>query len=169
MATLLKPGDTHSDDIQWIIDVRTPDEFVREHIPGTTNIPLDVISSQAEPLKTRERIILSCRSGARAAEAASRLEAVGVHSIQLLEGGINGWKAAGRETVSQKKGFSIMQQVQIIVGLMVLTGALYPPLWFLALIAGCGMLIAGLTNTCMMAVFLSKMPWNRNSSPTCSI
>jgi hypothetical protein len=63
-----------------------------------------------------------------------------------------------------------MQQVQMIVGVMVLTGILYPPLWFLGLIAGTGMLVAGLTNTCMMARILGNMPWNKGvKTESCSI
>lgn len=62
-----------------------------------------------------------------------------------------------------------MQQVQITVGLMVLIGSFYKPLWFIAPIAGLGLLIAGLTNTCMLALLLAKMPWNQGKNTTCSI
>ncbi len=158
----------------FIVDVRTPDEFAREHIPGSVNIPLPLLSASVEQLKTLPEIILSCRSGNRASQAYQQLQAMGFQNLCLLEGGLQGWKAARREIVSLKKGYSVMQQVQIIVGIMVLTGTLYKPLWFLALIAGVGMLIAGLTNTCMMAVLLGRLPWNRlgmgSKSPTnCSL
>jgi hypothetical protein len=91
---------------------------------------------------------------------------LGLPNLQLLEGGLIGWKEAKRETVSLKKGLTILQQVQIIVGVMVLTGTFYHPLWLLAPIAGAGMLIAGLTNTCMMAVVLGKLPWNKLPTST---
>ncbi len=144
-----------------IVDVRSPDEFAQEHIPGSVNIPLQALSASAEQLKALPEIIVSCRSGNRASQACQQLQALGFQNLQLLDGGLQGWKAAQRETRVFKKGYSIMQQVQIIVGVMVLTGVLFKPLWFLALIAGAGMLVAGLTNTCMMAVILGKMPWNR--------
>ena len=117
-----------------------------------------------------ESIIVSCRSGMRANQACLQLEQLHLNNLQLLEGGLNGWKSSGRETVSLKKGFSIMQQVQMIVGIMVLTGILYPAFWFLGLISGTGMLVAGLTNTCMMARILGHMPWNKCvKTESCSI
>ncbi|WP_303674657.1 rhodanese-like domain-containing protein [Vampirovibrio chlorellavorus] len=159
---------------EFIIDVRSPDEFAQEHIPGSVNIPLPLLSASVDQLKSLPELILSCRSGNRANQAYQQLQAMGFHNVRLLEDGLQGWKAARRETVSFKKGYSIMQQVQIIVGIMVLTGTLYKPLWFLALMAGAGMLMAGLTNTCLMAVLLAKLPWNRigrdSKSPTnCSL
>jgi rhodanese-related sulfurtransferase len=150
--------------IGLIVDVRTPDEFAQEHIPGSVNIPLPTLSASAERLAGQPEIILSCRSGNRASQAYQQLQTLGLQNVRLLEGGLQGWKAARRETLSLRKGYSIMQQVQIIVGILVLTGTLYQPLWFLALIAGTGMLIAGLTNTCMMAQILGKMPWNQLGS-----
>lgn len=154
-----------------IIDVRTRDEFMREHIPNSINIPLDELSIHLEELRNKPSLILSCRSGNRAEHAKATLETAGINNIQLLEGGIIGWKAHQKETVSLKSGISIMRQVQIIVGVMVLTGYFFPPLWFLAPIAGLGMLIAGLTDTCMMAVILGKLPWNKSTDhvKNCSI
>lgn len=143
-----------------LVDVRNPDEFLQEHIPGSQNIPLDRIGTQIGQLKNQP-VILTCRTGRRAAEAKVFLEAQGCREISLLAGGLQGWKSSGKPTRSLKKGYSIMQQVQIAVGCMILTGSFYEPLWFLAPLAGFGLLIAGLTNTCMMASVLSKMPWNR--------
>lgn len=151
---------------QWIVDVRTADECQYEAIPGAINIPLDRVEqlndTDRHMLSQLPQIILSCRSGARAARAAQMLQQQSFENIKLLEGGIQGWKQAGRPVLTQKKGFSVMQQVQIIVGLMVLSGVFIPEVWFLAPIAGAGMLFAGLSNTCMMAVVLSKMPWNQS-------
>jgi rhodanese-related sulfurtransferase len=156
------------DDQAWIVDVRTPDEFAQEHIPGSTNIPLDSLPAAVARLQSQPKVILSCRSGNRAAIACQQLEQLNLSDLSLLEGGLMGWKAANRPTVSLKKGFSVMQQVQIIVGLMVLTGTFVESLWLLAPIAGAGMLVAGLTNTCMMASLLSKMPWNKLPPPAVS-
>ncbi|MGE0200172.1 MAG: rhodanese-like domain-containing protein [Candidatus Melainabacteria bacterium] len=160
-------------DIPTIVDVRTRDEFLQEHIPGSVNIPLDEITGQLAQLRAMPKAIISCRSGNRAGQACQQLEQLGLTNLQLLDGGILAWKGAGRPTLSLRKGYSIMQQVQIIVGLMVLTGLFVPGFWPLALLAGMGMLVAGLTNTCMMAVLLAKMPWNQSAAAsagaTCSL
>ncbi len=148
-----------------ILDVRSRDEFAREHIPGSLNIPLDeLLSRKDELLENHGRIVVSCRSGNRAKNAYQTLEQHGFKNLTLLEGGLQNWKRSNQPTNSFKSGISIMRQVQIIVGVMVLTGLSIPAVWYLALIAGVGMLIAGLTDTCMMAVMLQKMPWNKTEA-----
>jgi rhodanese-related sulfurtransferase len=158
---IIPPNQVPEEDIPYIVDVRSHDEYLQEHIPGSQNIPLNALHADIETLRQKEKLIISCRSGNRAAQACDQLQQMNLQNLSLLEGGLEGWKKANRQTLSLKKGFTIMQQVQMIVGVMVLTGVLYEPLWFLAPLAGGGMLLAGLTNTCMMAVLLSKMPWNK--------
>lgn len=147
-------------DTGQIVDVRSPDEFMLEHIEGSRNIPLEELLLKATELE-KQTIILSCRTGRRAKEAQALLEAQGCRHIDLLEGGLHGWKAAGKPTRSLKKGVSIMRQVQIVAGSLILIGSFVKSLWFLAPLAGFGLLVAGLTNTCLMASILSKMSWNR--------
>lgn len=167
---LVKPTDIAEKDREWIIDVRTPDEFEREHIPGSVNIPLPALVAAIPELKKQPRLILSCRSGNRAREAYEQLESKGCENLSCLEGGLAGWKQANLSTRSLKGGISVMRQVQIIVGSMVLVGYFRPDLSILVLIAGLGMLVAGLTDTCMMATVLGKMPWNRVSdSRACTV
>jgi len=166
MTLIIQAKAISTDEIPLIVDVRTQEEYLQEHIPGSQNIPLDQLSGAVAQLRSQAKVIVSCRSGNRAGQACSQLEQLGLPNLQLLEGGLIGWKEAKRETVSLKKGLTILQQVQIIVGVMVLTGTFYQPLWLLAPIAGAGMLIAGLTNTCMMAVVLGKLPWNKVPTST---
>ena len=62
-----------------IIDVRTPAEYKAGHIPGSKNIPLDVIGSKAGELKKAGKpVITVCRSGNRSGIAKSKLGAAGV-------------------------------------------------------------------------------------------
>jgi hypothetical protein len=63
----------------------------------------------------------------------------------------------------------LMRQVQITVGFLSAAGAalaLTVNLRFalIPLIIGCGLLFAGLTGFCGLAVLLAKMPWNKTSS-----
>lgn len=60
---------------------------------------------------------------------------------------------------------TVMQQVQMVVGSMVLAGTLISWLatpWGLVLtgIGGAGLLQAGITGICPMESILKKMPWN---------
>jgi rhodanese-related sulfurtransferase len=158
--------------IQHIIDVRTAGEYARESIAGTRNMPLALLHQSAQSLPKDAPIILSCRTGRRAAEAYQLLSQLGFGHLQILEGGLEAWKRAGRPIVTQGHRFSIMQQVQMIAGILILLGSLYKPLWFIAPVVGLGLLAAGITNTCLMATLLSKMPWNRmpgNSANHCSL
>ncbi|HEY9685520.1 MAG TPA: rhodanese-like domain-containing protein [Coleofasciculaceae cyanobacterium] len=160
MMSILDPNTISAEEFSKIIDVREPDEFLQEHIPGSRNIPLGQITQAAAQLRGQS-VILSCRSGRRAEQAKSILEAQGCRNLLLLAGGLSGWKGAKKPTTSLKKGYSIMQQVQMVAGTMILLGSFVKTLWFLAPLAGLGLLTAGLTNTCMMATLLSRMPWNR--------
>ena len=65
-----------------------------------------------------------------------------------------------------KAPISIMRQVQITAGSLVLLGLVLAVLinpWFAALSAfvGAGLTQAGITGTCAMASLLKHMPWNR--------
>jgi hypothetical protein len=60
----------------------------------------------------------------------------------------------------------LMRQVQITVGFVSAMGAALALIinpWFavIPLLAGCGLLFAGLTGFCGLALLLAKMPWNR--------
>ena len=65
-----------------IVDVRTPGEFKQGHAKGAVNIPLGNLAQKTAQLqKENQPIILCCRSGARAGNAASILQGVGIQSI----------------------------------------------------------------------------------------
>jgi rhodanese-related sulfurtransferase len=59
-----------------------------------------------------------------------------------------------------------MRQVQIVAGSLVLTGTLLgvfvaPGFLFLSGFVGAGLMFAGISNTCMMAELLGKLPYNQ--------
>ena len=65
-----------------IIDVGTPDEYAKGHVPGALNIPLDEIPKRAQELKEMPRpIIAYCRSGNRSHAAISLLKQQGVEEV----------------------------------------------------------------------------------------
>lgn len=146
-----------------LIDIRGPDEHARERIEAAQCMPLDRLT--AIPGDTP--LIFHCRSGQRTNLNSARLAEVNSGPTYLLEGGIEGWKAAGLPTLTDaKQPLELMRQVQIGGGAMVLTsvvlGWLVSPL-FLLLGAGVGvgMLHAGITGSCAMTALLAPMPWNR--------
>ncbi|MDX1278517.1 rhodanese-like domain-containing protein [Oceanihabitans sediminis] len=70
-----------------IIDVRTKGEYDQGAIPGSKNIPLQVINSKINEIKKLNKpVITCCASGMRSGSAATILKAQG---IEAMNGG--GW------------------------------------------------------------------------------
>ena len=55
-----------------VLDVRTPGEFDTAHIAGAYNVPLDLLREHRDEIVKHldEDVVLVCRSGQRAAQAA---------------------------------------------------------------------------------------------------
>lgn len=150
-----------------LIDVREPDEYIREHIPQAHLVPLSGFFPDDFPNDRGKVAIFHCRSGARTEAAASQILATGFNEVYQLKGGLKAWRCAGLPVNENRKApISIMRQVQITAGGLVVLGALLAVLvsgWFLALSAfvGAGLMFAGISGLCPMANVLSRMPWNR--------
>jgi len=73
---------------QFLLDVRTPEEFMQESIPNSINIPMNEISGKLKELaKIKQEILIICRSGARAHAVKNFLEQNNISS-KVLEGGL---------------------------------------------------------------------------------
>jgi rhodanese-related sulfurtransferase len=76
-----------------LVDVRTPEEYASEHIPGSILIPYDTIASRS-PVKEKDAlVILYCRSGNRSGIAKRTLLSLGFSNVEDF-GGIGRWKGA---------------------------------------------------------------------------
>ena len=65
-----------------ILDVRTPAEYVADHVHGAINIPLDQINNGAIKLKnSQKKIIAYCQSGRRSGIAVDRLKMLGLDAF----------------------------------------------------------------------------------------
>lgn len=151
-----------------LVDVREPVEFVGERIQGAVNVPLSRFAADQLPdLPRGKMLVLQCQSGNRSGQAAQRLLQAGYGSVTHLQGGLNAWKAAGLPVYKgQNVPISIMRQVQITAGSLVVLGtvlgAFVSPAWLiLSGFVGSGLVFAGVTNTCGMAMLLARMPWNQ--------
>ncbi|NJL98994.1 MAG: rhodanese-like domain-containing protein [Synechococcaceae cyanobacterium RM1_1_27] len=151
-----------------LVDVREPSDYKGERIAGSVNVPLSRFqASQLPAVAADQLLVLSCQSGNRSGHAAKKLLDVGYDSVTHLAGGINSWKAEGYRVQTASGGpLPMMRQVQITAGsLMVvgtLLGAFVSPWWLLLSgFVGSGLVFAGLTGTCALAMVLAKMPWNQ--------
>lgn len=148
-----------------VIDVRTPGEYEEVHIEGTQNIPLNELNGFCEQnIPMKGDVILVCKTGSRAKAAAKKLTNRG-WSAMVLTDGIDNWINSGRGVVYGKKSMSLERQVRIAAGMLIFASTMLAHLNFyfiyLAMFAGAGLIFAGVTNTCGMAIMLSAMPWNR--------
>lgn len=150
-----------------LIDIRDSDEYVREHIPGSRLVPLASFA-EADFAQDHDKIaVFHCNTGNRTCQAAPEILGAGFRDVYHLDGGLTAWKKAGLPVdLNRKAPISIMRQVQITAGSMVVLGIVLAVLvspWFMALSAfvGAGLVFAGASGTCAMASILGAMPWNR--------
>jgi rhodanese-related sulfurtransferase len=77
-----------------LVDVREPNEYAFERIPGALLFPLSTFDPKAIPSGGR-KLVVQCAAGARSMRAAQALVAAGHTQVANLDGGINAWKAQG--------------------------------------------------------------------------
>lgn len=152
-----------------LLDVRTPIEYAACHARGARNLPLAELRTRgvqflgSQPPGTR--IYLICKSGARAAEARELLAKHGVRDACVVEGGTDHWTALGLPIEARTIAWTLERQVRLAAGSIVLAFsvlgfAVHPLLHLGAAFAGAGLVFAGLTNWCGMALLLARAPWN---------
>lgn len=96
-----------------LIDVRTPQEYMFEHIDGALLMPMAFFDPKGMPGQSDKRIVLHCGSGMRSGKVAQMLLDAGLDKIAHLEGGFGAWKAAGlpyRGTDMASGAPKVMQQ-----------------------------------------------------------
>jgi rhodanese-related sulfurtransferase len=78
-----------------LIDVRTPPEYIMEHIDGALLMPMAFFRPEALPTQDGKRIVLHCGSGARSGKMAEIALKAGLSPLAHMEGGFGAWKQAG--------------------------------------------------------------------------
>lgn len=151
-----------------LLDVRTPAEFETVHIRGAYNVPLDTLAEHREDLRrhVQEPVVLVCRSGQRARQAEQALREIGMQNLHILDGGMNAWEAAELPVERGRARLSLERQVRIGAGALAATGgilalAVNPLFALVPAFIGSGLVFAGVTDFCPMALLLGKLPYNR--------
>ena len=153
-----------------LIDVRTPAEFREVHVAFARNVPLDQLdlrqAKEGVGQVEGKPLYVICRSGSRAEKACQALMNAGLSAVYNVEGGTLACEAHGLPLVRGKKTISLERQVRIAAGSLVLLGValgalVHPYALGLAAFVGAGLVFAGVTDTCGMAMALARMPWNQ--------
>ena len=74
-----------------LLDVREPNEYQINRIPGTVLIPLGEVPRRYAELNKDDEIVVNCKVGGRSAKAADFLRTVGFKRVLNLKGGILDW------------------------------------------------------------------------------
>ena len=158
-----------------LVDVRTPAEHESLRVPGSHNVPLDLLQKNTETLAEQfnGEIVLICQTGNRANQALQHLRAAGVDTARVLDGGVVAMEAQhSQHTHRGQQRWAMDRQVRMVAGSLVLTGFLggkliSPKVGYLAGAIGAGLTFSALTDSCAMAAALNKMPWNKvEADPT---
>ncbi|KON89618.1 rhodanese [Sporosarcina globispora] len=73
------------------IDVRTPAEFKRFHVPGFVNMPLHQLHQKMGQLSKDKEVVIICQSGMRSSKASKILKKEGFKNITNIRGGLSAW------------------------------------------------------------------------------
>lgn len=156
-----------------ILDVRTTAEAKASSLAGSVNIPLHELTPErlrtdiAQSGKDGARVYLLCQVGRRAEMAADQLADQMDAELIVIDGGMEALKHLPISLQTNGKTvISLERQVRITAGFLVFTGVALGMLvnsnfYFLSGFVGAGLMFAGITDTCMMAILIARMPWNK--------
>lgn len=172
-----------------ILDVRTDMEHDAQRLVcAHAHVPLDALDPAAfmqEGKRNAETpVYILCRSGGRARVAAEKFLAASYANVYVVEGGIEACTAAGhpvQSTTSATSGggfygmmakLPLERQVRVVAGGLAAAGAflgltISHVFIFIPLAIGCGLVYAGITDRCGLALLLTRAPWNNKSGACC--
>lgn len=88
------------DDGAFMLDVRTPEEWVEYHVDGAILIPLDELEARVNEVPSEREIVVICNSGNRSQVGRDILLNAGFTNVTSIAGGIQGWMSAGYDFVT---------------------------------------------------------------------
>jgi adenylyltransferase/sulfurtransferase len=74
-----------------IVDVREPQEYQINRLPGSILIPLGDLPKRYVELDPNANLVMQCKSGMRSAKAQAFLREKGFTRVRNLTGGVLGW------------------------------------------------------------------------------
>ena len=80
-----------------LLDVREPEEWRAEHVPGALLMPMGQVRHRQSELPRDRRVVVVCRSGGRSAAVTESLRTWGFDAVNLA-GGMCAWASAGLPT-----------------------------------------------------------------------
>ena len=91
---------------EFLLDVRTPDEFSLGSLPGAVNIPLDEIRDRIDEIPKDRPVYVFCAVGLRGYLAYRILSQHGYDKVRNLSGGLKIYKAATAPIVLNEENYN---------------------------------------------------------------
>ena len=113
----------------FILDVRTHDEWVDYHMPGSTLIPLDELPNRLNELPRDQKIVVVCRSGNRSASGRDILLNAGFTRVTSMTGGLSTWRDQGYPTTTGSKCQVPRVRCHVDLTIAHVSKAPFPPQW----------------------------------------
>lgn len=148
-----------------LVDVRTPVEFNRGHVPEAVNVPLGSFNGSIPDISAEETVVMMCQHGMRSKAACRQVEGAYSNLFNLV-GGYPAWKAAqtparSHPTLSRRMDRQAHFFAGTLITLAFLLSHFVNPNWiYLATLPAFGLLLDALTGFCPITVVLKKAPWN---------
>jgi rhodanese-related sulfurtransferase len=77
-----------------LIDIRTPTEYEKMHVPGALSLPAETIAERVTEFAANDTIVCICNKGLeRSQDAAESISAMGFANVYYLKEGTVGWLA----------------------------------------------------------------------------
>ncbi len=158
-----------------VLDVRTRPEVEAQALADCLHIPLQELSvEKLQAVLTQKGLepdilYLLCQSGKRAEAAAQLLSGALGCRLCILEGGVNAAVASGIPLLprqSQRTVISLERQVRIAAGFLAVLGVVlgtfvHPGFYGVSALVGAGLMMAGITDSCLLGMLMARMTWNR--------
>lgn len=79
----------------FVVDVRRPEDFAHDHIPGAVHIEWRQLVARRTELPRDKTVLVYCNTGSLSAQGAFALKLSGYDNVKVLTGGYDSWKAKG--------------------------------------------------------------------------
>ncbi len=86
-----------------VVDVRTEKEYKEGHVMNALHIPLGMLDDRIQELQAYKNhaVVMVCRSGARSAQAATKLKKQGFVDVHNIGGGMLAWERVKLPTTTK--------------------------------------------------------------------
>ncbi len=92
-------SEQNNNKVDFILDVRTGEEYARSHIKGAVLIPIMILTEKMHEIQSGQSILVYCHNGNRSEVACELLTSRGHKYVFNMLGGMESWIEKGYEIV----------------------------------------------------------------------